>query len=579
MAVSLFETGLSGKKVVLPAELMLIDPVRDAFEEFLADCRLAHEDIQTWMLVFTEALVNAIKHGCAYDAAKSVEVSWQIEREIIRVSFSDPGTGPSEKAQEKAELGEDGSPDRTHGRGLFLMEHFCDIVENWRGPLGYRLVLGKHHPGLAPKEAEVDSGILEQALGEISLCYESLAAFYRLGDALILSDHVGDFVASALSDLRQVVPCESDFVGFTGTLHTSVIEDLSCIEEVADAPPESPSIEEVYEHCRETIWESPKDLPEGDPLQNYARGVCVPIRAGHIVFGVMIWLRNGSEKAFNAAEINTLRTFADLFGIATANANNAVVRTREQQALRELEIASTIQNTLLPTRVPVGTDLSNLIVHRKSAREVSGDYAEAMTGNDGCLYLVTVDVMGKGVSAAFLAVMIRTALRILIETPMRLEKLVPALNNILCGLVGDMTLFATCAIAKIDPQAGTLAVVNAGHCNVLMAPTGTGEFIEVAPSAPPLGLFKECAFTIERFSISKISRIIMVTDGIFEWEKHGEIWGWAAFLQFCKKNRGLPSDEFMRHLTQVIQEESGNAPLSDDQTCILWSNPQKHITS
>ena len=575
----MFETGLTGKKVVLPAELMLIDTVRDAFEEFLADCGLAHEDIQTWMLVFTEALVNSIKHGCEYDAGKTVEVSWQIEREIIRVSFTDPGTGPSEAGEKHAELSDDGSPERTHGRGLFLMEHFCDIYEQWRSPQGYRLVLGKHHPGIAPQEAEVDSGILEQALGEISLCYESLAAFYRLGDALILSDHVGDFVASAVSDLRQVVPCQSDFVGFSDTLQASVLEDLSCVSEIAKAPPESPSIEEVYERCRETIWEDPEDLPEGDALQQHARGICVPIRAGHIVFGVLVWLRTESEKPFNAAEINTLRTFADLFGIATANANNAVVRTREQQALRELEIASTIQNTLLPTRVPGGTDLSNLIVHRKSAREVSGDYAEAMTGNDGCLYLVTVDVMGKGVSAAFLAVMIRTALRILLETTITLEKLVPSLNNILCGLIGDMTLFATCAITKIDPKAGTLAIVNAGHCNLLLVPKGSAELMEIAPSAPPMGIFKECDYTIERFEMGEIDRIIMVTDGIFEWETRGDIWGWAAFLQFCEKNRGLPSAEFMDHLTQVISEESGNAPLSDDQTCIIWSNPHEHIIS
>ena len=40
MAVSMFETGLSGKRFVLQ-RVMLIDPVRDAFEDFLADCGVA----------------------------------------------------------------------------------------------------------------------------------------------------------------------------------------------------------------------------------------------------------------------------------------------------------------------------------------------------------------------------------------------------------------------------------------------------------------------------------------------------------------------------------------------------------
>ncbi|MEM7672411.1 MAG: SpoIIE family protein phosphatase, partial [Verrucomicrobiota bacterium] len=501
MAVSMFETGLSGKKVVLPAEISLMDPVRDAFEDFLADCGVAHEESHMWILVFTEALVNAIKHGCDYDTTKFVEASWHIEREVIRVFITDPGNGPHSKAKEQNEISEDGSPERTHGRGLFLIEHFCDECEHWRGPNGYKLAMAKHHPGIAPKEVEVESGILEQALGEISLCYESLAAFYRLGDALIRSDHVGAFISSAVRDLRQVVPCQADFIGFSQLLQQSVLDDLHSLYKASESPPESPAIQGVYDSLSERIWENADDLKPEDPLRQYGFGICVPIRAETQVYGVLVWLREASQTGFNAAEINTLRTFADLFGIAIANANNAVVRTREQQALRELEIAATIQHTLLPTQVPAGTDLSNLIVHRESAREVSGDYAEAIVGSDGCLYLVTVDVMGKGVSAAFLAVMIRTALRILLETPIPLSELAPSLNSILCGLVGDMTLFATFAISKIDSKQQQLEVVNAGHCNTILVPIGDHPLDEVAPSAPPMGLFKECTYTIERFPL------------------------------------------------------------------------------
>lgn len=568
----MFETGLAGKKVVLPAEILLMDPVRDAFEDFLADCGVAHEDSHMWILVFTEALVNAIKHGCAHDTSQYVQVCWHIENEVIRVQVTDPGNGPHASAREQNKISEDGSPERTHGRGLFLIEHFCDECEHWRGPQGYKLVMAKRHPGIAPREADAESGILEQALGEISLCYESLAAFYRLGDALIRSDHVGAFVSSAVQDLRQVVPCSADYTEFSDILQPSVIEDLNSLHPVSKPLPSSKAVKDVYDSLSETIWESPDDLDEGDPLRKYGFGICVPIRAETSIYGVLVWLRDPSETGFNAAEINTLRTFADLFGIAIANANNAVVRTREQQALRELEIASTIQDTLLPTQVPDGTDLSNLIVHRKSAREVSGDYAEAIVGSDGCLYLVTVDVMGKGVSAAFLAVMIRTALRMLLETPTPLNELAPSLNNILCGLVGDMTLFATFALTKIDSANQQLELVNAGHCNTILISSDDGSLHEVAPSAPPMGLFKECTYQIETFPLKDIQRVIMVSDGIFEWETSEGIWGWQAFLEYCENNRSLPSNQFIDHLTDMIAIESAHAPISDDQTCIIWSN-------
>ena len=86
-----------------------------------------------------------------------------------------------------------------------------------------------------------------------------------------------------------------------------------------------------------------------------------------------------------------------------------------------------------------------------------------------------------------------------------------------------------------------------------------------------MGLLR-CEYTIETFATKDISRVVMVTDGIFEWEQNGEIWGWDAFLKFCENNRGLPSDAFMTQLAEVIQKENGDAPLADDQTCIIWSN-------
>ena len=94
--------------------------------------------------------------------------------------------------------------------------------------------------------------------------------------------------------------------------------------------------------------------------------------------------------------MNNVRTFSDLFGIALANADNTIVRAREQRAYQELEIAAEIQKTLLPLPTITCPPQWQVFAARRSARDVAGDYLEAQRSENGDTYLAVVDVMGKG---------------------------------------------------------------------------------------------------------------------------------------------------------------------------------------
>ena len=577
MALSVSESVSRGKRMILPATLEAIDPARDAFEDFLNDAGISHEDCHAWLLIFTEAIVNAIRHGSNLDPEKIVSISWNQEGDVVTVAIQDSGNGPPANRLNELELEDDGNPESTSGRGLFLIHHFCDRLEHWNGPQGYQQVLYKRHPGIpAPTDGSDQDGILEQALAEISLCYESLAAFYRLGDALIHSNTIASFIEKALKDLKHVVPADDYILSYSSALQQSIRDELNTIpgSQLSTDENDPECVREALKKELDIIWDA--EDPERFRLENndtsYQSGSCIPIRAGDTTLGALTWLRTESYMPFNAAQINTLRTFSDLFGIAIATANHAVVRSRENQALKELEIASTIQNTLLPTRVPDDYDASRLIVRRVSAREVSGDYAEALYSPNGSLHLVIVDVMGKGVSAAFLAVMIRTATRILLENDLSLTDLSQKLNRIVCSLVGEMTLFATVAVAKVDAISGRIDVINAGHSNVLLFPRDQGEPYGVSPSGPPMGIFDDSVYPVESFNRLDISSIILVTDGLFEWETNDEIWGWDAFYDFTLEHIDDEPDVFWTRIQTHISQYSSPQSLADDQTCIIWKN-------
>lgn len=79
------------------------------------------------MIAVTEAVNNAIKHGCKGNSDKSVLISLSLTENAIKFRVEDDGVGfdynslPDPTAPENLE--------KPSGRGIFLMKHLADEVE------------------------------------------------------------------------------------------------------------------------------------------------------------------------------------------------------------------------------------------------------------------------------------------------------------------------------------------------------------------------------------------------------------------------------------------------------------------
>ncbi|OYV47227.1 MAG: hypothetical protein B7X06_03170, partial [Verrucomicrobia bacterium 21-51-4] len=232
-------------------------------------------------------------------------------------------------------------------------------------------------------------------------------------------------------------------------------------------------------------------------------------------------------------------------------------------------IAAELQDTLLPIPQLPPSSRWDLFVQRKSAREVGGDYVDACIGPRGELYLVIIDVMGKGVGAAFLAAMLRTALHIHVKFSEDLHSLIVSLNATLCEQLGDLTMFATCAIACIESDLKSMHVVNAGHCPVLLMDSAD-KLISMDPSGPPIGLFKDAAYTVDSLALHGGEKLLMVTDGLYEWPFEQGIWGWEALLKFLNPGYFDQPKRLWDDLQKRIRLGHEGADPSDDQTLLAW---------
>ena len=135
----------------------------------------------------------------------------------------------------------------------------------------------------------------------------------------------------------------------------------------------------------------------------------VPLRVREEMLGVMAVL-NKQRGSFGPDDKSLLQTLADQASLSINNALLTVEVAAQERLRRDLQIARDIQQRLLPEHCPV-VEGFEIAARGTSAMEVGGDYYDFFWVDDDHLGIVVADVSGKGVYAALVVAMIRSAFR------------------------------------------------------------------------------------------------------------------------------------------------------------------------
>jgi hypothetical protein len=183
----------------------------------------------------------------------------------------------------------------------------------------------------------------------------------------------------------------------------------------------------------------------------------------------------------------------------------------------EVRNAQQVQQVLVPNELE---PFDNFVVDAVyvPAREVGGDFFQAIPCEDGSLLAVIGDVSGKGIPAAMVVALVIGALRTATQFTTSPTKLLGMLNDRLNGRMKSG--FATCLIARISPT-GELEMANAAH----LSPYLNGEEIALEPEMP-LGISYSAVYHAVRRRLNPGDRLTFVSDGVVEARgESGELFG------------------------------------------------------
>lgn len=163
----------------------------------------------------------------------------------------------------------------------------------------------------------------------------------------------------------------------------------------------------------------------------------------------------------------------------------ADARREAEKLERDLDIARTIQQGLLPSEPPAleGFEVAGWNL---PADQTGGDYYDWQTLSDGRVAVVLADVTGHGIGAALVTAACRAYGRATLPRGSELGAAMSQLNEL---LVEDLppAKMVTFVTAVVDPEGGRVKLLSAGHGPVLLYTASDGEVESLEAHGVPFG--------------------------------------------------------------------------------------------
>lgn len=300
--------------------------------------------------------------------------------------------------------------------------------------------------------------------------------------------------------------------------------------------------------------------------------LCVPILSNDEIMGLIHLDTQSDEHQFDRKDLELLTAIAMQAALAIENAR-LVNEIAEQERMRyELDLAATIQQQLLPRRLPESRELD---VYGKMipAKELGGDYFDFIDHGNGEFHICVGDVSGKGLPAGLVMVMARSYLRPLCRNLRGPKRVLLEANRLLhSDTRSDM--FMSAILLYWSDHHKKFLWSGAGHEHLLIyrARTGTCESIKAGGVVLAMVADTERILSEQALGLESGDTVVLYTDGVTEAvNPQGEMFAEDTLdplIQLVARYGNLSAKDLLEAILWELRNFMGNAPQADDITIV-----------
>lgn len=303
-------------------------------------------------------------------------------------------------------------------------------------------------------------------------------------------------------------------------------------------------------------------ITERDPVLIRDFNIVIPVHHKDVPIAYA-FIGGFNEEENLYSKVQFITTITNIIAVAIENKRLFNTRIEQERYKREMELASEVQNWLLPQSFP-DNDRYDVEFFYQPHYDVGGDYFDFFPIDERDFFYCIADISGKGVGAAILMANFQAILKSKLKRSDRdLIELVRGLNR----TVHNITLsdkFITFFIAHVNLNENTIEYINAGHNPPLFCYNDAIDKLDIGTTV--LGAESKLPFVeMGRKKIDYDTLILNYTDGLIDLQnEEGEYFS----IEHVKNTIQLCGDRscksFMKTLKKSLEKFKGKNSYSDD---------------
>ncbi len=410
-------------------------------------------------------------------------------------------------------------------------------------------------------EAEDD---LQSLTAELSSTQDQLLAVYQLMQSLRRQVTLEETLQSLAREAARLLKARNGFVVFmAGDTQPLVAQEG---EPALDDALIWRLFWETHASEREVLLAHGRGT---DPVPSHVQDIYfTPIRIRDvIVAGLGLASRSGS--AFTASDVRLARALADQAGAQIENVNLYQEQIAQARLQAEVELARRVQLSLMPQDTPIieGIEIAG---RSRPASQVGGDFYDYINP-PGRPFIFTVgDITGKGLPAALLMTMTRTALhsKSAFQPDPSPEAIMRQANEDLYDDFTAMGKFATVFLGQYQASEHRLVYANAGHSPVIYRPCGGNAYLLRAEETA-LGVLEHMRPQNLYVKLDPGDLIVVATDGMTDVRNDTDMFGYDRLIGMVDALADRPAREIVDSLFEAVERFAAGHPQDDDQTLVV----------
>jgi serine phosphatase RsbU (regulator of sigma subunit) len=247
----------------------------------------------------------------------------------------------------------------------------------------------------------------------------------------------------------------------------------------------------------------------------------------------------------------------------------AETKRQVERLQHDLEIARSIQQSLLPTSTPKieGFEVAGWNL---PADQTGGDYYDWQVFPDGRFLAALGDVTGHGIGPALLTAACRAYVRANFSPDRGMLMAMQQVNAALSNDVGRGR-FVTFVAVICTPGSPLVELLSAGHGPLFHYLLRQDSFDAISSQGLPLGLMPDFVSDPPKIlDLNPGDLLVLTTDGFFEWANaQEEQFGIARMEDTIRASREKTPTEIISALYKAVIDFSGGTKQDDDLTAVV----------